>query len=75
MIDYRRRMISTKGVLKRSHVIGGEPIAIYRASFPDSVLLLRNVRKKPNNTLPDPVIEPETLRLSQRSSHLPTFDL
>ncbi|KAF9813786.1 hypothetical protein SFRURICE_007941 [Spodoptera frugiperda] len=46
-----------------SHVIGGEPVAIYWAQIPDSVLLLRNfgnIEKSPAILLPDPGIEPET---------------
>ncbi|KAF9808399.1 hypothetical protein SFRURICE_008452 [Spodoptera frugiperda] len=44
-----------------SHVIEGEPIAIYWA-VPDYVLLLRDLknRKNPCNTLPDPGIKPKT---------------
>ncbi|KAF9795443.1 hypothetical protein SFRURICE_004815 [Spodoptera frugiperda] len=51
-------------VTYKSHVIGGEPIAIIiMGTISDSVLLLRNSknRNKLSNTLPDSGIESETL--------------
>ncbi|KAF9802348.1 hypothetical protein SFRURICE_009030, partial [Spodoptera frugiperda] len=41
----------------KSHVIGGEPIAIYRTQFRATTENFSKYRKKPSYTLPDPGIE------------------